>query len=43
MAFASDIFGRKSLIQFLFIFWYDNFLIVDSDDNNLYFKFGITL
>ena len=46
IVFASDIFRRKSLIQQLFsfkLFWYANFLIVDSDDNNLSFKVGIIL
>ena len=47
MAFASDIFISKRLIYSFLVssglFWYVNFLIVDSDDNNLCFKFGVAL
>ena len=45
MAFASDIFISKRLIYSFLVssglFWYVNFLIVDSDDNNLCFGFTI--
>ena len=46
MAFASDIFRKISLTvaQFHVIyFWYVNFFIVESGDNNVCFKFGKTL
>ena len=33
----------RSCSVFSCLFWYVNFLIVDSDDNSLCLKFGITL